>query len=156
MVSGGCPNDYIPVGGCLATQLESWGVKWDYKATPTKFLPGQLWQMSPPSMVIGQLAITCIYYGFVGLARCMEHLNNSQHIPYIQGSRLQRRWAGVPRCQRRGRWKTTRKTAESTLMDGLLTQTGWRRVCRWLASSRSKEISLNSLFISLLRLDLNF
>ena len=51
-------------------------------------------------MVIGQLAITCIYYGFVGLARCMEHLNNSQHIPYIQGSRLQRRWAGVPRCQR--------------------------------------------------------
>ena len=103
-------------------------------------------------MVIGQLAITCIYYGFVGLARCMEHLNNSQHIPYLQGSRVQRRCAGVPhdakgefhkanyseesarvsRCHKQsaekgkcqqitGRWKTTCETAESTLMDGLLT-----------------------------------
>ena len=40
-------------------------------------------------MVIGQLAITCIYYGFVGLARCMEHLNNSQHIPKAAGYKVE-------------------------------------------------------------------
>ena len=78
----------------------SWYEQFQGPAVPST-LYGQLWQMSPPSMVIGQLAITCIYYGFVGLARCMKHLNNSQHIPYLQGSRLQRRCAGVPRCQRR-------------------------------------------------------
>ena len=78
----------------------SWYEQFQGPAVPST-LYGQLWQMSPPSMVIGQLAITCIYYEFVGLARCMKHLNNSQHIPYLQGSRLQRRCAGVPRCQRR-------------------------------------------------------